>query len=216
MLDKMWDTYEELLNSRFYVPDAYVHNTVMDALASTKQLDKLNAQYEAMVNQPVVPDVHTFNAMLKGHGLQGDDAQTALKWYQKLKTDGITPNQTTYELLFTVLCKHNRVEEIVKVIPDMKKFKQIPTKSSLEEIYSAFERTKNGSAAVKLCAALTTNFQLSPSLESFTAMMSSTTDVKDIAAMLHETTKEDKYPRVKIGPEYPALHLPVVGAKTVL
>jgi len=119
--EKVMGLYEEM-RSRSIQPNAITYNTILNAFAQCKAMDRaprlLQEMYDA--DPRVEPDIITYSTIVKGYCVAGE-LDKALDLLKVMKSDAkLKPDEVTYNSLLDGCAKQNRLESALELVSDMK------------------------------------------------------------------------------------------------
>ncbi|KNC80808.1 hypothetical protein SARC_06845 [Sphaeroforma arctica JP610] len=92
-----------------------VYNKILLSVAGTNNLTLTKKVIRLMTNpdNPTPPSRYTYELLMKQYGHQ--DAEAAFKWFLEMKSAGIQPTTTTYELLMTIYNRFGQLDKTHKI-----------------------------------------------------------------------------------------------------
>ena len=119
-MEKVFDIYQFLKNSKEFVLDEVIYNTVLDACAKTGNYSLAMEVIEDMNKSTIKKSNVTYSILIKIFSNNKED-EKAIKVFEEMKANGIKPGLIVYTCLIQTCFKSKKFSLGVELFEDMKK-----------------------------------------------------------------------------------------------
>ncbi|KAF4350007.1 hypothetical protein F8388_017585 [Cannabis sativa] len=137
-------------------PDIVSYNCLIDVYCKAREIDKAYKVVEKMREEDIMPDVFTHTSIIGGLGLVGqpdkarDRLGEAYSLMDEMASKGLSPNATTYNLLFRVFYWSNDLTSSWNLYGRMMKMECLPNTQSCMFLIRLFKRHEKVEMALVL------------------------------------------------------------------
>jgi len=119
-MEKVYDIYQFLVNSKEFVLDEVIYNTVLDACAKTGSYKLAMEIFEDMNKSKIKKSNVTYSILIKIFS-NNKEEETAIKLLEEMKANKIKPGLIVYTCLIQTCLKSKRFSQAMDLFEDLKK-----------------------------------------------------------------------------------------------
>merc|ERR1740121_2938978 len=200
--DRVWSVYQEMLTHKEKVQFSIVtFNTLVDACARSREMQRIPAILEDMVAQGIEPNIITHSAIIKGYCQEGrlDSALELMDTMRQSDNKAFRPDEITYNTLLDGCARQNMYDRGMQLLVEMQEAGVQPTNFTLSVFVKVATRCNKLDKAFELCEELSQKYDFNLNVHVFNNLVHGCLpkNIPRALAVLERMVKEGVRPDVR-------------------